>query len=181
MDSDTSEGNISTSLVLISNEGKLKLLIYVNFVHLYLWLTCNIIFVTGDADDAALRSLRGDWKTYSRLRGLTIEVSSRVTHEDHENGAVSTSEGGAVSLPIKLLPRRSALLIPILTFAHIWRTPGFRYTPLEMRSTSSLSSHLRRWYIRTRAAVWERINRENTQGFPLVYLAPPTYLFIHLR
>lgn len=105
-------------------KGELKLLIHVNFVHL--WVTCNIMFVTGNADDAALRSLRGDWKTYSRLRGLTIEVSSRVTNEDHENGAVSTSEGGAVSLPIKLLPRRCALLISILTFARIRRPPDFR-------------------------------------------------------
>lgn len=46
----------------------------------------------------------GQWKAIEgwledlvALHEITIDVSSQVTHEDHENGAVSTSEGGVVS------------------------------------------------------------------------------------
>lgn len=146
----------------------------------------NIISVTGDADDAALKSLRGDWKTYSRLRGITIEVSRRVTHRGSWKWCCLNVRGRSCK---SLDEARLSSIISIRryystisTFPHIWRTPSFPYSLLEMRSTSTpLSSRSRGWCMRTRAAVRERINRGNTQGFPFVYLVPPTYLFIHLR
>lgn len=101
----------------------------------------NIISVTGDADDAALKSLRGDWKTYSRLRGITIEVSRRVTHRGSWKWCCLNVRGRSCK---SLDETRLSSIISIS--AIIQRSPRFRahltharlpYSLLEMRSTST--------------------------------------------
>lgn len=127
------------------------------------------------------------WEVTGRPTRGSAESPSRYpdgSHtEDHENGAVSTSEGGAVSLSMK-----SRLLVDNFDqryysgSPHVWRTPDPRYSLLEMHSTSTyLSSRPRGWCTRTRAAVRQRINRGNTQGFPLRVFRLRIYLSTYVK
>lgn len=154
-------------------------------MHIYLRMMRNIISVTGDADDAALKSLRGDWKTYSRLRGITIEVSRRVTHRGSWKWCCLNVRGRSCK---SLDETRLSSIISIS--AIIQRSPRFRahltharlpYSLLEMRSTStSLSTSVGVVHVNACCSPGTDQSRKYAR-LPLRVSRTAYVLFIHLR